>query len=360
MRQFKLLLAVLSILSTTALSPAEFVAMGGIPSGGGSIKVLRGDDGTFISNPAAFLPTVALSVSWNKRAGNLLAAGGGLPSGENDIVLYQFDSTSGTLTKRIHQEFADPGAFTLKWSPDGKHLAVGGGIEGIGELKVFELCGGSLKEVASNSPDTAVLSLDWSPDGKHIVSLEADGSPKPLKVFRFTGNALQLKTAVDLISYNTGGAVSWSCANKHITVGYGDGARGHLLVFAFVGNALQAVDQVLLPPPFQINSVDWSCDGKFIATGDLSGDLHVFLFEDDDLNPVDNRVYGSQAIRSVAWYPNGRRIAIAIGEEVKTIFFDLNNQQLVPVPAWSTPHGTPVFSVDVTCCLPAFCDQEEG
>ena len=63
----------------------------------------------------------------------------------------------------------------LRFSPDGKLLASGGGEPSRGgEIKIWRVSGGKLQKELNNIHSDAVLSLDFSPDGKLLASGAAD------------------------------------------------------------------------------------------------------------------------------------------------------------------------------------------
>jgi WD40 repeat protein len=63
----------------------------------------------------------------------------------------------------------------VRFSPDGKRLATGGGEPTrSGEIQLWRVDDGSLAASFTNIHSDAVLALDFSPDGKHLASASAD------------------------------------------------------------------------------------------------------------------------------------------------------------------------------------------
>jgi len=71
----------------------------------------------------------------------------------------------------------------VRFSPDGKTLAAGGGEPTrSGEIKFFKVEDGSLIRELPEVHSDAVLSLDFSPDGRHLASSSADRFVKVIEL----------------------------------------------------------------------------------------------------------------------------------------------------------------------------------
>src|SRR6266568_4466559 len=116
----------------------------------------------------------------------------------------------------------------VAWSPDGKHIVIGG----IGNIEVLDVASG--KDIGSYGYNAAIVhALAWSPDGRRIVSGSSDGTAQ-------VWNAL---TGNDAYTYR----------------GHADYYWGHLTSGA------------------SVNAVAWSPDGKRIASG--SNDMTVQVWQ---------------------------------------------------------------------------------
>jgi WD40 repeat protein len=94
-----------------------------------------------------------------------------------EVVLW--DARTGMLRKRL-TGFAER-VVTLAFSNDGKLLATGGGAPSLeGELKIFDVASGKMLQNVQNSHSDTVLGVTFSPDDKMIASCGAD---KFVKVF---------------------------------------------------------------------------------------------------------------------------------------------------------------------------------
>ena len=201
-------------------------------------------------------------------------------------------------------------ANALAWSPDGSRIATVSGNVSV------QVCSATTGIVAftCTGHTRAVLTLAWSPDGKQIASGGADGI---LQIWdATTGYALFTDT-----SHTAGiNAVAWSPDSKQIAAGSSDGivrvwdvAKGNAL-FTYRGHA------------GSVNAVAWqqgpllfSANETRIATGGADGTVQVWSFgktknaKDQQAMTLqgDVLVYRghSDQVTSVAWSPDGERIA---------------------------------------------------
>ena len=129
------------------------------------------------SLPAAHLSIVeALAFSPNNK---LLASGS-----FQEVVLW--DVASGGLWKRL-TGFADR-VVTLAFSADGKWLATGGGVPSEdGEIKIFDVESCSLVTQIQNGHSDTVFGVSFSPDGSKLATCAAD---KFVKVFEVPSGKL--------------------------------------------------------------------------------------------------------------------------------------------------------------------------
>ncbi len=153
--------------------------------------------------------------------GKYLAAGGVITgTTNNDLFVYRFNKTTQTLTQ-VDSVNPDSGGtsdnvISVKWSADGKYLAVGGTISGTtnNDLFVYKFDRGTekLTQVDSVNPDggstsDTVIAIDWSPDGNYMAvgGILGDTTGNDLfiyRAFRFPlDNVIKNNTVYD----NSGG-----------------------------------------------------------------------------------------------------------------------------------------------------------
>ncbi|MEI6324564.1 MAG: c-type cytochrome domain-containing protein [Gemmataceae bacterium] len=123
---------------------------------------------------------VTLAFSAN---GKLLATGGGAPTDEGEVRL--FDVATGKETLKLKAPHSDT-VFGVSFSPDGKILATGGADK---FLRTWELPSGKLLK-SFEGHTHHVMDVSWKGDGKAIVTAGAD---QVLKVWSYE-NGEQIRT----------------------------------------------------------------------------------------------------------------------------------------------------------------------
>jgi WD40 repeat protein len=155
----------LSIVESIAMSPdGKFIASGSFQE----VKIWDARTGTLRQTLTGFVDRV-VALAFGK--GDLLAAGGGAPSEDGELKV--FDAAAGKLVVDIKPCHSDT-VYGVAFSPDAKMLASGGADKFV---KVFQIPTGKL--VKSFEGHTHhVLDVGWKADGKLIASASADNSIK--------------------------------------------------------------------------------------------------------------------------------------------------------------------------------------
>src|SRR5437588_4703140 len=226
----------------------------------------------------------------------------------------------------------------VAWSPDGKRLASASYDE---TVRIWDAANGNNVQIYRGHSDR-INAVTWSPDNTRIASASDDGTvqvwdvaaKKPL--FTFGGHANKVT------------AVAWSPYSIHIasasvdkTVLIWDVSIGRTL-FSYRGHS------------FPVSALAWSPDGRRLASG--SHAVHVWEYAKDskanffaNLFSSNRSIYiypgHSQKITSIAWSPDGRRIASTSSDKTMQIwdatngrlgFINRNPSFSMNTVAWST------------------------
>ena len=215
---------------------------GGTPDNGKELQIFS-FNGSSISlidsynygDPAVY--SGVFVVNWSPD-GRYLAIGGYSPDNGNELQIFSFNGSSVFLIDSYN--YGDPaaysGVYTVNWSSDGKYLAIGGGAPDNGnEIQIFYFNGSSLNLVASqNYGDPAVYSavnsVRWSSDGKYLaVGGYLPDDNNEIQVFLFNGSGLSLMTSQNYgSSINcTVNPVEWNPEGKLLSVGGATPSAGH-------------------------------------------------------------------------------------------------------------------------------------
>jgi dipeptidyl aminopeptidase/acylaminoacyl peptidase len=246
-----------------------------------------------------------------------------------------------------------------RWSPDGKYLAFVSSRQGArdGQIWLLNRAGGEAIKVTDVKG--GVGEYAWAPDGKRIVLVvnEPDPSdPEPEKDKKDADKKTPKPIVIDRYYF------------KADVSGYLRNEKSHLYLFDLETKKAEA----LTPGRFNEESPVWSPDGRQIAFIRRHGDGDVDKAPNKDLFVIDARV-GAQARRlttttaeesgSLAWSPDGKRIAYLLGDEPKFSAYDQNKLAVIPAsggearvltasldrpvrsPFWSSDGSTIVFSV---------------
>jgi len=202
----------------------------------------------------------------------------------------------------------------VKFSPDGKSLATGGGEPTRdGEIKLWQVDTGQLIRSFTNVHSDAVFSLDFSPDGKYLASGAAD---------KF----------VKVIELGTGKIVKQFEGHTHHVLGVSWNRNERTLASAGADNVVKIWDFVKGEKTKNISGFDKEVTAvSFVGYTDqalaASGDAKVRLVR-EDASDVRSFSGATDFVESAAVTPDGK-IVIAGGQDSVLRVWDGTNGKLL-------------------------------
>ncbi len=311
----------------------QYVAIGGqnITGGtGNAVQIFRFDRAAgSLTSITGVLTGILQEVKWSAD-GQYVAISGRLISGGtgDSFQIFRFDRAVGAVTSFT-------GALSGKmeavdWSPDEQYVAVGGGLitggtEDEFQIFKFDRAAGTLTSITGllSGAGVIIFSVKWSPDGQYVavggVNITG-GTGNEFQIFRFDRVAGALTSVTGALS-GTVRSVDWSPDGKYIAVGGASitgGTEDEVQIFRFdrATGTLTSVTGALSGPTDSVFSVDWSPDGQYIAvggasiTGETEDEVQIFKFDRaaGTLTSVAGALSGD--LRDVNWSPDGQYVAI--------------------------------------------------
>jgi len=202
---------------------------------------------------------------------------GGSTAGGMEIRVYGFDGSTLTLLNSVAH---GAGVFSIKWSPDGRFLAIGGDTgTGGNHLRVYEWDGSTLALLDSEVYST-IFGLDWSPDGKYVVTGSPNGGSGQVVIWKFnsTGIIKMLTLETGAVIADAPFAVSWS-PNSCLIAAMLTNASPHNNILGF--SPTTSTLTLLATAPFAGSvgrAIDYHPSAKFIASGGSAGAVNTEVY----------------------------------------------------------------------------------
>jgi len=336
--------------------------------GSNSSQVSSG--GPASSASTALIPATAPLVTYKGHTDDVMGvdwspAGSSIATAANDGTAQVWTATSGkrlfSYSSHITPAQSDDNANAVRWSPDGKRLAL---AFADGTAQVVDSRSHRQRFGYGNGDASVALNaLAWSPDGNSLALASSDGT---VQIYALASGKLLIRYKGHL---NNVTAVAWSHDGKRIasssddaTVQVWDATSGQaLLVFKEHSRKVSSVawsaddsriascswdntaqiwdahsGRVLLKYSKHksgwLNAVAWSPDGKYIASagevGTVTGNVYIGTRGTQDVNMhvwdaqtgTTHALYQSFPINTLAWSPDGTRIATACTNNVAQVW----------------------------------------
>jgi WD40 repeat protein len=222
--------------------------------------------------------------------GKLLAVGG-----YREVRLIDPSTGKEVATLSGHADYVRSIAF----SPDGKLLAAGGGPpQRSGEIKVWDLQSHQLLQTMQGHKD-CIYSIAFSPDGKMIASGSYDRMVKLWDV----ASGKELKNLQDHIDAVF--AVAFSPDGKHLASASQD--RSVKIWDVATGNRLYTLGDAL----DGLNGIAYSPSGEQISAAGYDKTIYIWAVGDTEGSLKQSLIGDEESILALVWSPDGKTIITA-------------------------------------------------
>jgi len=235
-------------------------------------------------NPQVAVVSPLASVKFSPD-GKLLAVGG-----YKEVRLVDSASGKPLATLAGHADYVR----SLAFSPDGRMLAAAGGPpQRSGEVKIWDVQSHQLLRTLVGHKD-CIYSVDWSPGGKLLASGSYD---KMVKLWDVTTGqeAKNLQDHIDAVF-----AVAFSPDGKHLASGSQD--RSVKIWDIASGQRLYTLSDAT----DGLTSIAYSPSGKQIAAAGYDKTIYVWQVGESDGRLLRSLIADEDSILAVAWTPDGK------------------------------------------------------
>jgi len=233
-----------------------------------------------------------------------LAMGGGGGDGHECFEIHSFDGNSLTEVAEIDSFLT---VYNLAWSPSGRYIAIAGAVD---DTYIYEWDGANLTQKDSVTAGSDAYGLSWFPDGSLLAVAAQSNDPDDIIIYNWNGSNLTERTTKDFSN-----AVSniewleWSPDGRFLAAGGDDDTnKEQLVIYEWNGSSLTMTTS----KHHESNRTcapKWSHDGQYLA---VSGGklLIIYQWDGSTLTNVFEQ-YFSQFLSYVDWDPSGKILALA-------------------------------------------------
>jgi WD40 repeat protein len=195
------------------------------------------------------------------------------------VVFCNQTTAQNTLTKEI--------LWTTDWSPNGKHIAIGGNV---GSLKIYSES--NLKPYKSLPIKNTITRVKWHPT-KNIIAVTTQMSEEKSFIFN-----LETNEKIELIGISPDGArgIDWNYTGDYLAIADND---GQILIYDIKGKLIR---KFVNENTKSITAIDWHPKKNIITT--VTDKIRFFDIEGNLLKSIKHR-QEEVMLLSIAWHKSG-------------------------------------------------------
>ena len=233
-----------------------------------------------------------------------------IASGAEDSTARIWDAKTGLelSSLRAHPEKQEKklrSVGSIDWAPDGSKLLIGerGRQLYIWDLETFQEVG------IFDAHEEAVDSAFWSPDGTKVASIDGYNGGRTIRIWDAASQIVLQH--IQLENYRHFTQISWSPDSHFLASGDWSGD-----IHIWEVDSGQIVDTFLFQAsylPSKVVTISWSPNGELLAFSKNDGSMGIWDIEQDTHKIMSHEQY--KDILQMAWSPNSTQLATAAPEE---------------------------------------------
>ncbi|KKP35321.1 MAG: hypothetical protein UR26_C0006G0005 [candidate division TM6 bacterium GW2011_GWF2_32_72] len=221
------------------------------------------------------------SIKWSGD-GKYIALGMNTTAG-NDLAVYSFVDGVLTLVNSVN---VGANINSVAWNPTNYILALGSAVNAAGaELQTYSLdpTSGTLYALSGVEIGQIVYGVDWTSDGAYLATLRNVGGSE-ISVYPMTGGSFgtPVTSGLGVARNELRDGIVWDkSGNKYLAAAVSNAGAGESGVFIFRWNGSTLTNLGLaIATALNVSSLDWMSSGSYIAVGLNEGTnrLNVYKF----------------------------------------------------------------------------------